>query len=480
MDSKGAVPPEQNPPYASGQSGLFVFCFLSSSSSFVSVGLNRVRVFNRMCLLIGKTYASVVAAAAGGAVSSAKSQEFDSEKEAVAGDSDKGVVGGADKEEEVGADEKVGDEAETASSVSPEKEVVSEKTIGGDDVGVEADGEVSDEAGSPETAVSKPEAVSEKTTGEEEKKDDVEEDGESRLENGSFDGGEKQASTDGIVGGADKEEEKSSLEVGADEKVSNEAASPETASLLSPEQKTVGVTEEENKKVEDAVSEKTTGEDGVGVTEEENKKVEEAVSDKTTGEDDVEATKEESKKVEEDFEDNEQSGLFLSSSFMSCLSKIESCIWKQSFNRLYLLTGKTYASIVAASASKEVATSPEAVSGDSDKGIAGGADKEEKSSLEVGADEKVSDEGGTPDTASLLSPEPEAVSEKTTEENKKVEEGGAPELEAVSDKVTGEDDLVVTQEENKKSEEGVVDVEENGQSGLFLSSFSRIESCLWK
>ncbi|CAG7859716.1 unnamed protein product [Brassica rapa] len=405
MDSKGPVPPEQNPPYASGQSG--------------------------------KTYASVVAAAAGGAVSSAKSQEFDSEKEAVAGDSDKGVVGGAD--------EKVGDEAETASSVSPEKEVVSEKTIGGDDVGVEADGEameVSDEAGSPETAVSKPEAVSEKTTGEEEKKveegvDDVEEDGESRLENGSFDGGEKQASTDGIVGGADKEEEKSSLEVGADEKVSNETASPETASLLSPEQKTVGVTEEENKKVEDAVSEKTTGEDGVGVTEEENKKVEEAVSDKTTGEDDVGATKEESKKVEEgvdDVEANEQSG-------------------------------KTYASIVAASASKEVASSPEAVSGDSDKGTAGGADKEEKSSLEVGADGKVSDEAGSPETASLLSPEPEAVSEKTTEENKKVEEGVAPELEAVSDKVTGEDDLGVTQEENKKSEEGVGDVEENGQSG---------------
>ncbi|KAF3568505.1 hypothetical protein DY000_02010892 [Brassica cretica] len=407
MDSKGAVPPEQNPPYASSQSG--------------------------------KTYASVVAAAAGGAVSSAKSQEFDSEKEAVAGDSDKGVVGGADKEEE----EKASDEA--ASSVSPEPEVVSEKTVGGDDVGVEDDGEakienksvdekVSDEAGSPETAVSKPEAVSEKTTGEdgvgvteeenkkvEEGVDDVED--KSTLENGSFDGGEKQASTDGIVGGDDKEEEKSSLEVGVDEKVSNEAASPETASLLSPEQKTsgeddVGVTQEENKKVEEAGSEKTTGGDDVGVTQEENKKVEEGV---------------------DDVEDNEQSG-------------------------------KTYASVVAASASKEVASSPEAVSGDSDKGIAGGADKEEKSSLEVGADEKVSNEAGSPETASVLSPEPEAVSEKITEENKKVEEGVAPELEAVSDKVTGEDDLGVTQEENKKSEEGVGDVEENGQSGKTSAS----------
>ena len=296
--------------------------------------------------------------------------------------------------------------------------------------------------------------------------DDVED--KSTLENGSFDGGEKQASTDGIVGGDDKEEEKSSLEVGVDEKVSNEAASPETASLLSPEPEAV------------------TKENDAGVTEE-NKKVEEAVSAKTTGEDDVGATKEENKKVEEgvgDAEDNGQSGLFLSS-----FSRIESCLLKQSFNRMYLFTGKTYAAVVAASASRDggdmstekgFASSPEAVSGDSDKGIAGGADKEEKSSLEVGADEKVSDEAGSPETASVLSPEPEAVSEKTTEENKKVEEGVAPELEAVSDKITGEDDLGVTQEENKKVEEGVGDVEDNGQSGLFLSSFSRIESCLWK
>lgn len=150
--------------------------------------------------------------------------------------------------------------------------------------------------------------------------------------------------------------------------------------------------------------------------------------------------------------------------FLSSLNRIEPCLWKQSFNRLYLLTGKTYASVVAAAASKdgeavssdkEFASSTEAVSGDSDKGIVGGADKEEKSSLEVGADEKVSDEAGSPDTASLLSPEPEAVSEKTTEENKKVTEG-------------------------------VDDVEDNEQSGLFsssssfISSFSRIESCLWK
>ncbi|CAN6804913.1 unnamed protein product [Brassica oleracea] len=400
MDSKGAVPPEQNPPYASSQSG--------------------------------KTYASVVAAAAGGAVSSAKSQEFDSEKEAVDGDSDKGVVGGADKEEE---EEKASDE----------------KTIGGDDVGVEDDGEakienksvdvaekqggmvdekVSDEAASPETAVSKPEAVSEKTSGEEEKK--VEEDGESTLENGSFDGGEKQASADEIVGGADKEEkEKSSLEVGVDEEVSNEAASPETASLLSPEQK-------------------TSGEDDVGVTED-SKEVEEAGSEKTTGGDDVGVTQEENKKVEEGVDDAEDNGQ----------------------------SGKTYAAVVAASASRDggdmstekgFASSPEAVSGDSDKGIAGGADKEEKSSLEVGADEKVSDEAGSPETASVLSPEPEAVSEKTTEENKKVEEGVAPELEAVSDKITGEDDLGVTQEENKKVEEGVGDVEDNGQSGKTSAS----------
>ncbi|KAF8116509.1 hypothetical protein N665_0017s0065 [Sinapis alba] len=389
MDSKGAVPPEQNPPYASGQSG--------------------------------KTYASVVAAAAskdGGALSTTKSREFDSSPEAVSGDSDKGIG----KEEEVGADEKV-------SSLSPEPGVVSEKTTekttGEDDDGeskieniAEKQGEigdekVSDEAGSPETtAITKPEAVSEKTRGEdgveatEEENKKVEADNESTLENGSFN-----------VGGADKEE-KSSLEVGVDEKVSNEAAS-----LLSPEP--------------EAVSDKTTGEDDLEIAQEEKKKVDEAVSEKTTGEDDVGVTQEENKKVEEgvdDVEDNEQSG-------------------------------KSYASVVAASAGndggsvsseKEFASSPESVSGDSDKGVAGGADKE---------DEKVSNE-----VASLLSPEPEFVSEKTTEENKKIEEAVAPELEAVSDKITGEDDLEVTQEENKKFEEGVDDVEDNGQSGKTYAS----------
>lgn len=210
---------------------------------------------------------------------------------------------------EVGSDK----ELAAASSLSPEEpEAVSEETAGGDDVGVtedekkkgvddvvEGDGEsklgnesvdadekVSDEAASqPETVTSKPEAVSEKATGEDDKK--VEE----GVENGSLDVGEKQASTDGVVGGADKEEEeKSSLEGGADEKVSDAAAS-----LLSPEP--------------EAVSEKATGEDDV----EENKKVEEAVSDKITGEDDVGATQEENKKVEEDaddVDDNGQSGLF--------------------------------------------------------------------------------------------------------------------------------------------------------------------------
>ncbi|XP_018456004.2 translocase of chloroplast 159, chloroplastic [Raphanus sativus] len=378
MDSKAVTPPpppppEQNPFIASGPSG--------------------------------KTYASVVAAAAaaskdGGAATSPK--ELDSSP---SGDSDKGGADGVSVAEkpssEVGSDK----ELAAASSLSPEEpEAVSEETAGGDDVvgvtededkkgvddvvegdgesklgneSVDADEKVSDEAASqPETVTSKPEAVSEKATGEDDKK--VEE----GVENGSLDVGEKQASTDGVVGGADKEEEeKSSLEGGADEKVSDAAAS-----LLSPEP--------------EAVSEKATGEDDV----EENKKVEEAVSDKITGEDDVGATQEENKKVEEDADDVDDNGQ----------------------------SGKTYAAVVAAAASKdgeavssekEFASSTEAVSGDSDKGIVGEADKEEKSSLEVGADEKVSDEAGSPDTASSLSPEPEAVSEKTTEENKKVTEG---------------------------------------------------------
>ncbi|CAH8352460.1 unnamed protein product [Eruca vesicaria subsp. sativa] len=414
MDSKAAVtPPEQNPFYASsGQSG--------------------------------KTYASVVAAAAaaskdGGAVSSAK--EIDSSPEP--GDSDKGgadALSAAEKSSlEVGADVKASDEdlasPVAASSLSPESEAGEEnKKVEGDGESKESvdvaekqggivDEKVSDEAGAPEAA---PEAVSEEKSGEdgvgitEEENKKVGEgvDGESRLENGSVDVGEKEASTDGVVGGADKEEEeeKSSLEVGADEKVSNEAAS-----LLSEEP--------------EAVSEKATGEDDVGVTQEEDKKVEEAVSEKLTGEDKLGVTEEENKKVEEDVDDvddNEQSG-------------------------------KTYASVVAVSASKdgeavssekEFASSPEAVSGDSDKGIA--ADKEVKTSLEVGADEKVSDEAGSPETASLLSPEPEVVSEKTTEENKKVEEGV--------------DDVEVNAQSGKTyasvAEETVNDVEDDGELNL--------------
>ncbi|KAJ0265068.1 Translocase of chloroplast 159 [Hirschfeldia incana] len=420
MDSKAVTPPpEQNPFIPSGPSG--------------------------------KTYASVVAAAAaaskdGGVVTSAK--ELDSSPEPVSGDSDKGGADGLSVAEkpsvEVGSDEKVSGEelatpvAAAASSLSPEPKAVSEETTGeenkkveDDDDDVEGDGEsklenesvdvgekqggivdekVSDEAASqPET---KPEAVSEKATGEDDKK--VEDGGESKIENGSVDAGEKQASSDGIVGGADKEDEKSSLEVGADEKVSNE-----DASLLSPEP--------------EAVSEKATGENDVGATKEENKKVAEAVSEKATGEDNVGATQEENKKVEEGVDDNEQSG-------------------------------KTYASVVAAptsaskdseavSSEKEFASSPEAVSGDSDKGIADGADKEEKSSLEVGADEKVSDEAGSPETASLLSPEPEAVSEKTTEENKKVA-----------------DDVEDNEQSGKTNasvvEEGVNDVEDDGERNL--------------
>ncbi|CAH2071948.1 unnamed protein product [Thlaspi arvense] len=168
MDSK-AVTPEQNPFYASGPSG--------------------------------KTYASVVAAAAaaskeGVAVSSAK--EFDSSSEAVSGNSEKGIVGGADnlsdtekeKEEksslEAGGDGKISDEGdslkedsvtpEAASSLSPKPDVVSEKTIGEDGVG-----------------------VTEENTKVEERADDIENDGETKLENGSVDVGEKQPSREEIV-----------------------------------------------------------------------------------------------------------------------------------------------------------------------------------------------------------------------------------------------------------------------------------------
>lgn len=342
MDSKAVTPPtppEQNPFIASGPSG--------------------------------KTYASVVAAAAaankdGGAATSPK--ELDSSP---SGDSDKGGADGVSVAEkpssEVGSDK----ELAAASSLSPEEpEAVSEETAGGDDVGVTED---------------------EKKKGVD---DVVEGDGESKLGNESVD---------------------------ADEKVSDEAASQPEIVTSKPE----------------AVSEKATGEDDVGATKEENKKVEEAVSDKITGEDDVGATQEENKKVEEDADDVDDNGQ----------------------------SGKTYASVVAAAASKdgeavssdkEFASSTEAVSGDSDKGIVGGADKEEKSSVEVGADEKVSDEAGSPDTASLLSPEPEAVSEKTTEENKKVTEGV--------------DDVEDNEQSGKTNasvvEEGVNDVEDDGERNL--------------
>ncbi|ESQ37915.1 hypothetical protein EUTSA_v10028361mg [Eutrema salsugineum] len=148
----------------------------------------------------GKTYASVVAAAAaaankeGGAVSSAK--EFDSSPEAVSGNSDNGIVGGADnlsdaetekeKEKEssilkVGGDEKISDERDSAtpedtSSLSPKPEVVSDKTIGENDVG-----------------------VAEENKKVEEGVEVIENDGEGKLQNGSVDVGEKQASTEGIV-----------------------------------------------------------------------------------------------------------------------------------------------------------------------------------------------------------------------------------------------------------------------------------------
>ncbi|CAL9233263.1 unnamed protein product [Arabidopsis halleri] len=173
MDSKSVTPEPTNPFYASGQSG--------------------------------KTYASVVAAAAaaaadkedGGAVSSAK--ELDSSSEALSGNSDKvGADDLSDKEKpNLEGDGKVSDEVDDSlkedsaiPEATPKPEVVSDGTIGEDGVSLL----------SP-----KPEDVSDGVGVVEEKKkvnEDVEDnkdDGQSKIENGSVDVGEKQASTDGIV-----------------------------------------------------------------------------------------------------------------------------------------------------------------------------------------------------------------------------------------------------------------------------------------
>ncbi|CAE6140176.1 unnamed protein product [Arabidopsis arenosa] len=173
MDSKSVTPEPTNPFYASGQSG--------------------------------KTYASVVAAAAaaaadkedGGAVSSAK--ELDSSSEALSGNSDKvGADDLSDKEKpNLEGDGKVSGEVDDSlkedsaiPEATPKPEVVSDGTIEEDGVSLL----------SP-----KPEDVSDGLGVVEENKkvnedvEDIKDDGESKIENGSVDVGEKQASTDGIV-----------------------------------------------------------------------------------------------------------------------------------------------------------------------------------------------------------------------------------------------------------------------------------------
>ncbi|KAG2244363.1 hypothetical protein Bca52824_093810 [Brassica carinata] len=458
MDSKAVTPPpEQNPFYASGQSG--------------------------------KTYASVVAAAAaskdGGAVSGAK--ELDSSP---SGDSDKGGADGLSVAEKSSSE--VGSDKELATPWLLVHRCLRRKQL-----------EMM--MGEPRRwtmmmlkEMVRPEAVSEKTSGEEEKK--VEEDGESTLENGSFDGGEKQASADeivgadkeessswrvtqeenkkveeglddvedneqktyasvvaaaaggavstakdfasspeavsgdsdrGIAGGADKEE-KSSLEVGADEKVSDEAGSPETA---------VSKPEAVSEKTTEAVSEKTT---------EENKKVEEGVDDV---EDDGEA-KIENKSVDEKVSDE-------AGSPETAVSKPEAVSEKTSGEEEKKVEedGESTLENGSFDGGEKQASADE---------IVGGADKEEKekSSLEVGVDEEVSNEAASPETASLLSPEQKTSGEDdvgVTEDSKEVEEAG-------SEKTTGGDDVGVTQEENKKVEEGVDDVEDNEQSGKTYAS----------
>uniref|UniRef100_A0A1J3F443 AIG1-type G domain-containing protein n=1 Tax=Noccaea caerulescens TaxID=107243 RepID=A0A1J3F443_NOCCA len=160
----------------------------------------------------GKTYASVVAAAAtasatneGGAVSSAK--ELDSSSEAVSGDSEKGTVGGAnnlsdaEKEKEKEKEEKEEKEEEEKSGLE----------VGGDGkISGEGDS-IKEDSATPEAASSlspKPEVVSDDVGVAEETKKvvevnegvgDIDNDGEKKLENGSVDVGENQASTDGIV-----------------------------------------------------------------------------------------------------------------------------------------------------------------------------------------------------------------------------------------------------------------------------------------
>ncbi|XP_010456019.1 PREDICTED: translocase of chloroplast 159, chloroplastic isoform X1 [Camelina sativa] len=172
MDSKSVTPEPTNPYYASGQSG--------------------------------KTYASVVAAAAaaaaskddGGAVSSGK--ELDSE--ALSGNSDKGVADdlpNADKEKDGGEGDSLKDDSlkedslKVDSATTTKPEVVSGETIGEDDVSSLSPKpeDVSDGVG---VAVEEKKVSSEGV-------EDVKDDGESKIENGSVDVGEKQASADGVV-----------------------------------------------------------------------------------------------------------------------------------------------------------------------------------------------------------------------------------------------------------------------------------------
>ncbi|KAL1225136.1 Translocase of chloroplast [Cardamine amara subsp. amara] len=149
MDSKAVTPEQPNSSYASGQSG--------------------------------KTYASVVAAAAAaaatkedGAVSSTK--DLDSSSEPVSDNSDKG---GADTLSEAVKEKpslEVGDDGDSLKEESSIPEATPKPEVVSDGVGV----------GEENTKVN--EGV-----------EDIESDGESKVENGSVDVGEKQASMDGIV-----------------------------------------------------------------------------------------------------------------------------------------------------------------------------------------------------------------------------------------------------------------------------------------
>ncbi|EOA19785.1 hypothetical protein CARUB_v10000033mg [Capsella rubella] len=182
MDSKSVTPEPANPFYASGQSG--------------------------------KTYASVVAAAAaaaaskedGGAVSSVK--ELDSSPEALSGNSDKGGADDVFEAEKEKPNLKGGGEGDSlkedsaTTEAAPKPVVVSGETIGEDDV---------------KSLPPKPEDVSEGVgVAEEEKKvlegvQDIKDDVESKIENGSVDVGDKQASTDGVVVDENPERESESI-----------------------------------------------------------------------------------------------------------------------------------------------------------------------------------------------------------------------------------------------------------------------------